>query len=260
MSWAVRDTWTITRRAVSHWIRRPGPAAVSVLFPILVVLMFNYLLGGQMRVPGGGDYVEFLVPGMFVLTMLFGIETTMVAVNTDALKGITDRFRSLPISSMAVVAGRCLADMLYSLLGLAAILACGVAIGWQWSDGLGDAAVAVVLLLALRFALVWLGIYLGLVARDPQAVVAVQILVWPVGFLSSVFVAPSTMPSWLGATAEWNPISSTATAARELFGNPGFGGSSWIAEHAVLMAIIWPLVITAVFAPLAAQRYRRLGD
>jgi ABC-2 type transport system permease protein len=260
MSWALRDTWTIARRAFSHWIRRPGPAAVGLLFPILVVLMFNYLLGGQMRVPGGDDYVEFLMPGMFVLTMLFGIETTMVAVNTDALKGITDRFRSLPISSLAVVAGRCLADMLYSLLGLAAVLACGLAIGWTWSDRLGDAALAVLLLLALRFSLVWLGIYLGLMAKDPQAVVAIQILVWPVGFLSSVFVAPSTMPTWLGAIAEWNPISSTATAARDLFGSPSFGGSSWIAEHALLMAIVWPLVLTAVYAPLAAWRYRRLAD
>jgi ABC-type multidrug transport system permease subunit len=116
-----------------------------------------------------------------------------------------------------------------------------------------------VLLLALRFALIWAGIFLGLAARDPQAVVAVQVLVWPIGFLSSVFVAPSTMPGWLGTIAEWNPISSTATAVRELFGNPGFAGGSWVADHALLMAVAWPVALTLVFAPLAARRYRGLG-
>lgn len=260
MSWTLRDTWTITGRAFAHWARRPGSAVTALLFPVLVVLMFNYLLGGQMQVPGGGEYVEFLLPGMLALTMLFGVEATMMAINADATTGITDRLRALPISSFAVVAGRALADLAFAVAGLAVVIACGLAMGWGWHDGLADAALAVVLLLALRFALIWAGIYLGLAAKDPQAVVAVQILVWPVGFLSSVFVAPSTMPGWLGAIAEWNPISSTATAVRELFGNPGFAGGSWIADHALLMAVLWPLVLTAVFAPLAALRYRRLGD
>jgi ABC transporter DrrB family efflux protein len=259
MSWVLRDTWTITGRAFAHWARRPGPTVTSLLFPVMVVLMFNYLLGGQMQVPGG-EYVEFLLPGMLALTMVFGLEATMIAVNADATSGITDRLRSLPIASLAVVAGRGLADMAFAVVGLAAVVTCGLAMGWSWHDGLADAALAVALLLALRFALIWTGIYLGLVAKDAQAVVAVQILVWPVGFLSSVFVAPSTMPGWLGTIAEWNPISSTATAVRELFGNPGFAGSSWVAEHALLMAIVWPLVLTALFAPLAALRYRRLGD
>lgn len=259
MSWTLRDTWTIARRAFSHWARRPGPALTALVFPVMVVLMFNYLLGGQMQVLGGGEYVEFLLPGMLALTMLFGVEATMVAVNTDATKGITDRLRSLPISSLAVVAGRGVADLAFAIVGLAAVIACGLAIGWSWHDGLADAALAFVLLLELRFALIWAGIYLGLAAKDPQTVVAVQILVWPVGFLSSVFVAPSTMPSWLATIAEWNPVSSTATAARELFGNPGFSEGSWIADHALLMAVVWPLVLTALFAPLAARRYRRLG-
>jgi ABC-2 type transport system permease protein len=260
MSWILLETWTITYRAFSHWARRPGPAVTALIFPIMVVLMFNYLLGGQMQVPQGGEYVEFLLPGMLALTMLFGVEATMVAVNTDATKGITDRLRSLPISSLAVIGGRCAADMTFALLTLTGMIVCGLAIGWSWHEGLADAGLAVVLLLMLRFALVWVGIYLGLAVKDPQAVVAVQILVWPLGFLSSVFVAPSTMPDWLGTIAEWNPVSSTATAIRELFGNPGLSESSWIAGHAPLMAIVWPLVLTALFAPLAARRYRRLGD
>ena len=108
----------------------------------------------------------------------------------------------------------------------------------------------------LRFALIWMGIYLGLVAGRPESVAAVQILVWPLGFLSNAFTDPASMPGWLGAIAEWNPLSATAAAVRELFGNPGWGGDSWAATHAVELAVAWPVVLTAVFFPLAVARYR----
>jgi ABC-type multidrug transport system permease subunit len=104
-----------------------------------------------------------------------------------------------------------------------------------------------------------LGVYLGLVVKGPESVVAVQILVWPVGFLASTFVPPETMPGWLGAAAEWNPLSPTVSAVRELFGNPGATVDSWIARHATLMAIVWPVLLVAVFAPLAVRRYHRLA-
>lgn len=129
MIWALGDTWTLTGRALAHWARRPGPLLVSLLFPVLVVLMFNYLLGGQMQVPGGGEYVEFLLPGMLALTMVFGVEATMLAVSTDAQRGITDRFRSLPMSSPAVLAGRALADLLNSAVGITVLAAC------SWAGG-----------------------------------------------------------------------------------------------------------------------------
>jgi ABC-type multidrug transport system permease subunit len=190
--------------------------------------------------------------------MLFGVESTVLSVVTDAARGVTERFRSMPIAPSAVVTGRAAADMLQSILVLAGMLVAGLAIGWSWHHGAGDALAAVGLLLLLRFAFVWVGIYLGLVLKTPEAAVAVQIVVWPVGFLSSAFAAPETMPGWLGAIAAWNPVSATAAAARELFGNPGWGGESWIAQHAVLMAVVWPLVLTAIFVPLAVARYRGL--
>jgi ABC transporter DrrB family efflux protein len=259
LRWAVLDGWTIAQRALLHWSRQPGTVITGLLFPVLMVVMFGYLLGGQMEVPSGADYFDFLLPGMFVLTMVFGIEATMVAINADAAKGVTDRFRSMPMAPSAVVVGRSVADMLHSVLGLAVMIACGLVVGWRWDDGAGGALAAVALLLLLRFALIWVGIYLGLLVKTPEAVVAVQILVWPLGFLSSAFVAPSTMPGWLGTIAEWNPMSSTVTAIRDLFGNPGWTGDSWVAQHAELMAVVWPLVIVAIFFPLSVQRYRALS-
>lgn len=159
------------------------------------------------------------------MTVTFGIEATILAVTTDAERGITDRFRSMPMARSAVVVGRGLADMANSVLGLAAMIGCGLLVGWQAHDGIGNALVAVGLLLLLRFAFVWVGIYLGLILRGAESVMLVQVLVWPVGFLSSAFVAPSTMPGWLGTIAEWNPLTATVSATRELFGNPGWGGT-----------------------------------
>jgi ABC-type multidrug transport system permease subunit len=254
---AATHGWVLTRRALLHWARQPAQVILGLLFPILILLMFGYLFGGQMQVPGGGDYMDFLVPGMLAMTMLFGVEGTVLSVVTDAARGVTERFRSMPMAQSAVVVGRAAADMLNAVLVLAVMVITGLAVGWGWHEGAAGALAAIGLLLLLRFAFVWVGIYLGLVLKTPEAAVAVQILVWPVGFLSSAYAAPETMPGWLGTLAEWNPMSATIGAARELFGNPGWGGESWMAQHAVLMAVVWPLALTAIFFPLAVSRYVR---
>jgi ABC-2 type transport system permease protein len=253
--WGFADSWTITLRALQHWAAQPFVLVVGLLFPILMLLMFAFLLRGGY----GPSYPEVLVPGMLALTTVFGLEGTMTAIVADANRGITDRFRSLPMAGSAVIAGRGIADMLNAAIGLLVLMGCGLAIGWSWEDGPLNALAAVALLLWLRFAMIWLGLFLGLVAGKPEAVMAVQILVWPLGFLSNVFTDPATMPSWLGALAEWNPLSATVAATRELFGNPGWGGDSWAATHALELAIAWPLVLTAIFFPLAVAKYRALS-
>jgi ABC-2 type transport system permease protein len=258
LKWALVDGVTMTRRDLLHWPRQPAQLAVGLLFPVLTVLMFAYLLGGGMTVPGGGSYKEFLLPGMYAMTMVFGLEATFAAIATDAGRGVTDRLRSMPMAGSAVVSGRAAADLLHATVGLAVTVACGLAIGWRFHRGVGAALAAVGLLLLLRFALSWVGIWLGLVSRNPELLVAVQILVWPLGFVSNVFAAPATMPGWLAAIAEWNPVSATVAATRELFGNPGWGGESWIAQHSLLMAVVWPVLLIAVFFPLAVRRYRSL--
>jgi ABC-2 type transport system permease protein len=259
LGWAMADAWTIARRDLNHWRLQPATVLVGWCFPIMIVLMFGLLFGGAISVPNDGSYFEFLMPGMFATTMLFGLETTMLAVTTDAAKGVTDRFRSMPISSLAVVLGRCIADMLNSLVGLAILVAVGLLLGWRWHAGLEAALAAVGLLLLLRFALLWMGIFMGLIAKGPESVVAVQILVWPISFLSNVFVDPSTMPAWLGALAQHNPLSATTSAIRQLFNNPIWQADSWISENAVLMAVIWPVLLAAIFIPLSARKYRQLS-
>ncbi|MBI0296056.1 ABC transporter permease [Streptomyces sp. PRKS01-29] len=253
------DSWTMTRRGLAHWARQPVQVAVQLVFPVMMLLMFAYFLGGGMTVPGGGDYKEYLVPGTFALTMVFGLEGTMLAITQDLNKGVIDRFRSMPMARSAVLVGRSMLDMLQSAFGLLVLVGVGLAMGWRWHGGLGDGLLALGLLLWLRFAMLWLGIFLGMAAGRPEMVQAVQILVWPLGFLSNVFASPETMPDWLGALAVWNPMSATATAIRELFGGPGGGGGSWAADHAQLLATCWPLALIAVFLPLAVRRYGRLS-
>ncbi|PRX49898.1 ABC transporter DrrB family efflux protein [Prauserella shujinwangii] len=258
LRWVVADGWAVTRRDLLHWANRPGQVVANVLFSVMVLLLFAYLFGGAMTVPGG-DYREFLVPGVLAMTMIFGVEGTFTAVNNDIARGVTDRFRSMPMAPSAVVVGRCAADMLNAALTLAALVAAGLAIGWRWHEGLLSALAAFGLLLLLRLAMLWLGIYLGLVLRSPESVMALQILVWPLGFLSNAFVPPGTMPGWLGTVVEWNPLSATVAATRELFGNPGWQGTAWPAQHPALAAIAWSALFIAVFLPLSVRRYRLLS-
>ncbi|WP_199549657.1 ABC transporter permease [Streptomyces sp. N35] len=258
LGWALADSWTMTRRELLHWARQPVQVVVGLVFPVMLLLMFGYLMGGGTGI--AGDYREYLVPGMFALTMAFGLDATMVAVTRDLNKGVVDRFRSMPMTNGAVLVGRSVADMLQSLLSLVLLMAVGLAVGWRWHGSLGAVLAAMGLLLLLRFAMLWMGIHLAMVAGKPELVMAVQILVWPVSFLSNAFATPESMPGWLGATVEWNPMSATATAVRDLFGNEGgVSSASWASEHAALLAVLWPVVLVAVFFPLAVRRFGRLS-
>lgn len=251
VAYALSDSWTMTRRELARWGRQPVAVVVGLVFPVMLLLMFGYLVGGGRGV--SGSYVDYLVPGMLALTMAFGLEGTMIAVTQDLNKGVVDRFRSLPMANGAVLVGRSAADMLQSAIGLVVLIGVGHALGWRAHAGPGAFLGAVGLLLLFRFAMLWIGIFLALVAGRPELVQAVQILVWPVGFLSNAFATPDSMPGWLGTVVQWNPMSQTATAVRDLFGGPGGeSGHVWV-------AIAWPLALLAVFFPLAVRRFARLS-
>ncbi|EDY57830.1 MULTISPECIES: ABC transporter permease [Streptomyces] len=250
-TYALTDSWTMTRRELAHWARQPVRVLVGLVFPVMLLLMFGYLVGGGRGVEG--EYVDYLVPGMLALTMAFGLEATMIAVTQDLNKGVIDRFRSMPMANGAVLVGRSAADMLQSVLSLAAMIGVGYAIGWRVRGGVGGLLAAVGLLLLFRFAMLWIGIHLAMVAGKPEMVQAVQILVWPVGFLSNAFTTPDSMPGWLGTVVDWNPMSRTATAVRDQLGGPGGEpGHVWA-------AVVWPVALLAVFFPLAVRRFTRLS-
>jgi ABC-2 type transport system permease protein len=250
-SYVLTDSWTMTRRELAHWGRQPVQVVVGLVFPVMLLLMFAFLVGGGRGVTG--DYLDYLVPGMLALTMAFGLEGTMLAVTQDLNKGVIDRFRSMPMTNGAVLVGRSVADMLQSALGLAVMIGVACALGWRAHGGVSGFLGAVGLLLLFRFAMLWIGIHLAMVAGKPEMVQAVQILVWPVGFLSNAFATPTTMPDWLGTVVEWNPMSQTATAVRDLVGGPGGEpGHVWA-------AVAWPVGLVAVFFPLAVRRFGALS-
>ncbi|WP_209312944.1 ABC transporter permease [Streptomyces lonarensis] len=257
---AVADGATMTRRYLTHVARAPEEIALYFVLPIVFILVFGYVFGAGMATSGSA-YREFLVPGVFVMTMLYGMGATASAVANDAGRGVVDRFRAMPVARSALLTGRSAADLVRALLETAVLVGCGLLVGWTWHHGVGNALLALALVLLLRLAVTWTGIWLGLLVPNPDTVgVIVFPLAFPLTALSNVFVAPELMPGWLGAVAEWNPLSATVAAIRELFGNPGFGSDSWAAQHALLLAVAWPVALIALFAPLAVRRYQRLGD
>lgn len=249
-------TLILAGRVVQGWGNQKAAVATTWLFPVLVSLLFLGLFGGALQVPEGSSYTDFLLPGMLTVTMLFGLETTTLASAADAAKGINDRFRTYPINAAAIVLGRCLADLLSSLVGLVIMVGFGLAIGWRPDTTVGAALLALGLLLLLRFALLWVGITIGYRAASVESVAYVQILVWPIAFLSSVFVDPASMPVWLGAVAELNPVSATATTVRDLLGSASWPSQVVPTGLSAALAVLWPGVLTAVFLPIAARSFR----
>ncbi|KNE83278.1 multidrug ABC transporter permease [Streptomyces fradiae] len=258
MHWAVADCLVIVRNELTHLARQPANIAWQLGFPIVSVLLFVYVFGSAMDV-GADDYKDYALPGMFAMTMAFGFMNTamMVAINKE--KGVMDRFRSMPMAPSAVVSGRGVSDVIGACLDLVVLALIALAVGWRSDGSLPATLAAFGLLILLRFALIWIGVFLGLLVPNQEAAGNLFALAFPFGMISSVFTPPSMMPDWLGAVAMWNPVSSTANAIRELFGNPVPSGGSWIEQHALLMAVVWPLIVTAVFLPLAVRRYQRLS-
>lgn len=252
------DTYVVAKRDLIHWVRQPIRVLSGLLYPVVSVLIFAFVFGSAMSVYGGGNYREFLLPGMLGQAIAFGTAATMMVVSLDADRGVTDRFRASPMSQTGVVAGRSIADLVNSFIEIVVLVLCGLAIGWRWHTGVGGLVAAVGLLLWLRFALIWVGIFFGL-ALKPEAAQASWMLLFPLTMFANTFVSPELMPGWLRIVSEWNPLSSTVAACRELFGNPGVGGDSWAAQHSLLLAVAWPLLMIVIFWPLSVRAYRNLS-
>ncbi|MCX4784998.1 MULTISPECIES: ABC transporter permease [unclassified Streptomyces] len=252
-----RDSWVIARRNLRRMARIPEIVVFGLMQPVMFVLLFSYVMGGAIRVPGGG-YREFLMAGIFAQTVTFAVAGASAGIAEDMTKGLVDRFRSLPMARSAVLAGRTLADAVQTAFILLVLAMVALLVGWRVHHGVLQALGAFVLLLLLGYAFSWIGALIGLSVRSPEAATSAG-LIWlfPLTFLSNAFVPVNTMPGWLQAIAYWNPFSATVQACRKLFGNPGAdGGHSWPMRHPVEASTLWSLLILALFSWLSVRKYR----
>jgi ABC transporter DrrB family efflux protein len=252
------DVWVLTRRSLARIRREPETLSQVTIQPVMFVLMFTYVFGGAIGIPGG-SYHEYLIGGMLGMGLAQTAPGTAVAVVTDMSTGLIDRFRSLPMSRAAVLTARTIADLLTQVIGAAVVAGVGLAIGWRVHTGAGDVIEAFALALLFGYAFTWAGVCLGMVLRSPEAAQQTGFVIFlPLTFISSAFVPTQGMPGWLQPVAEWNPMSSLAAACRRLFGNPNPAATvhAWPAQHPELAVLCWSAVMLAVFAPLAVRLYR----
>ncbi|WP_128381912.1 ABC transporter permease [Streptomyces cavernae] len=259
---AVRDVVVVTRRNLIRMVRIPEVLILSLVQPIVFVLLFAYLFAGSFSLPGAGGpeaYREYMMAGFFAQTIAFATASnSSVGMANDLRSGMVDRFRSLPMTRGALLTGRTVADLAQNVVLVAVMVGCALIVGWRIHNGLPRAAAAFALLLLMGYALSWVGVLIGLSVRAPEAAATGNFLwLFPLTFLSNAFVAPSTLPAPLRWAAEWNPLSATVQAARELFGNPGVHASNaWPAQHAATVSLVWSIVIALVCRTLAVRRYR----
>ncbi|MFG2001511.1 ABC transporter permease [Spirillospora sp. NPDC048911] len=262
LRWSLTDGLTLVGREFSRLRQEPGQIVVAMIFPAIMVVLFGYVFGSAIRVPGGGDYREYLMPGLFAMVTFSSMMLVTLKVATDASRGVMDRFRSMPMARSAVPFGQAGAEtLLGGVLGLGIMAGAGLLVGWQPHRGLVPTAQAFLLLMLMRYALAWVGCYLGLVVKDEQTADQFVPLTLPFTMLSNSFVPTGGMPAWLRTLADWNPVSALTAACRELFGNPGVpaGDTAWPIAHPVTATLLWSALLLVVFVPLTVRTYERKG-
>jgi ABC transporter DrrB family efflux protein len=263
MTKAVADGAIVAKRNLIKIKRVPDLLVFSTMSPIMFILLFAYVFGSSIHVPGI-SYREFLIPGIFAQTVIFGATITGAGLADDIQKGIIDRFRSLPISRASVLVGRSVYGIIHSSIGIFVMSLTGLAIGWRIHNGVGPALLAFALLLLFGFAMIWVGILVGSSMRSPEAVNGLMFTtIFPITFLANTFAPTVGMAGWLRTIAEWNPISSLVQAMRELWGNgpAALPDAALPLHYPVLTTVLWSVAITAVVAPLAVRAFiRRTTD
>ena len=253
------DALVFAGRNVAHIRQIPEKLLDVTVQPLMFVLLFAYVFGGAINMGGQGSYREYIIAGILIQSLTFGLTGPASAIATDLTEGVVDRFRSLPVSRAAYLLGHFLAELGGLLLSIAVLLGAGLLIGWRTHSGIDHVMGAGLLLLLFSSAMIWIGTWLGMTVRAPDAVMGVGfIVVFPLTFLSSAFVPISTMPSVLQHIAAWNPVSVIVAATRELFGNPTIppGVHSWPLQHPVPAAFLYCIVILAVAVPASLRRYK----
>ena len=263
---AFADGLVITWRNLKRIPRIPELAIFAIFQSIMFVLLFAFVFGGAIAIPGYSDpsaYREYLMPGIFVQTIVFAAATVAIGMCDDINKGIVDRFRSLPMARSAVLTGRSVAEVVYNAGILVVLMVTGFAVGWTNHNGIVALLEGVGLLLLFAFAMSWIGIWLG--TSVPSVEVAQQVsftVLFPITFVSTAFVPLAALPDWLQPFALWNPVSTLTVSLREIWGNPNptaLTTDSPATQEPILVTLVWITVIVSIFAPLGIRRYRSLS-
>jgi ABC-2 type transport system permease protein/oleandomycin transport system permease protein len=250
LAYAVSDTMVLARRNLLRIPRQPDLLVSFTVQPVIFVLLFVYVFGGAIQTPGF-DYVDFLMPGIIVQTVAFGGFVTAIGLSDDLRKGLIDRFRSLPMTPGAVLAGRTLADVATNAVSLAVMVGVGLAVGFRFDASVLEILAGIGLALLFGYAFSWIFAFMALISSSPESAQAIGfILVFPLTFASSAFVPVDTMPDWLQTFAEYNPFTIVVDALRGLWIDYDAGNAVW-------GALAWSVGLILVFATLSISRYRR---
>jgi ABC-2 type transport system permease protein len=249
---ALFDTLDVTGRNLRTLLRTPQALIFATIQPMIFVLLFRYAFGGAIRVPGT-SYVDYLMPGVFAQSVAFGAIGTAVGLAGDLRSGLLVRFRTLPMSRIAVLAGRTLADLVRNLLVVSVMIGVGFAVGFRSANGAGGLFAALALVIAFAYAASWAFVALGLRVSDPEAAQAAAVpVVFLLVFTSAAFVPSASMPGWLQAFGTHQPVNALVSAERALItGGP--------AAHDVLVCLSWTAGLLLVFAAIAVRGYVRMG-
>jgi len=267
LSTAWSDSMTVAKRNLIKIMRVPELLVFTTLSPIMFILLFAYVFGGAIDQRGDGSvYREFLIAGIFAQTVVFGATITGAGLAEDVKSGIIDRFRTLPMSPTAVLAGRTFSDVVNNVIVLVVMSLTGLAVGWRIRTSVFDALIAFVLLLIFAFAISWIMAWVGLIVPSPEVVQQASFMViFPLTFIANTFAPIEGFPAPLKFFAEWNPVSTVTEACRNLFGNPNPNlapdpDPSWALQHPIVYTLIWSVVILMLFVPLATAQYRKASS
>jgi ABC-2 type transport system permease protein len=257
---ALSDVATLTWRNLLHIRREPLQLSDATVQPVLFTLLFVYVFGAGVVIPGGGSYTGFAIAGLLALNLTTSSMGTAVGLSTDLNGGVVERFRTLPMWRPAVLVGRSLADLLTAALCGGIVVCSGLAIGWRAHGGVAHALAGFGLFLLFSYAMSWGCACLGIASKGPESAQGIGLVIlFPLAFVSNSLVPTRHMPTVLRTIADWNPVSAVTAAGRTLFANPNPSATlhAWPMQHPVAASLLWSTALLAVFAPLASLLYRR---